>query len=117
MRTTWWLLRVLPVSTASAAVPTSGPILSRALPPGYEIPSFPRQGRRQQTGARPHGFHPELHAVPVSHRELPVAGELLVVRELPSSCVVTNVAGTDARGRKVDDAGYLVNKALAPSLG
>lgn len=49
---------------------TSGPILSRALPPGYEIPSFPRQGHRQQTGrGRGHmGF------VPSSTRPLRATG-------------------------------------------
>lgn len=81
--------------------------------------SHPSRGSviANRQGARPHGICPELHAAAASHWKLPVARELLVTRELPSSCVVTNVAGTGTRGRKGDDAGYDVHRALAPSLG
>lgn len=81
--------------------------------------SHPSRGSviANRQGARPHGICPELHATAASHWKLPVARELLVTRELPSSCVVTNVAGTGTRGRKGDDAGYDVHRALAPSLG
>lgn len=58
------------------------------------------------------GFVPSSTAAAASHWELPVARELLVTRELPSSCVVTNVPGTGARGRKGDDAGYLCSPGV-----